>query len=63
MLNVACLAGQEQAAVEELRVMAQYQFAVHPSRILGVAVQKIVNSLLDGLAAFLACRTLSFVFY
>ena len=39
-----CLAGQEQAPMEELRATSQYQFAVHPLGIPSPAAQEIVNT-------------------
>ena len=39
-----CWAGQESQAIEELRALAQYQPAVRPLGIPGVAAQKIVNT-------------------
>jgi transposase len=38
-----CVAGEEPAAVEELRAMAQHQLAVRPPRVSRFAPQEIVN--------------------
>jgi hypothetical protein len=42
---LATLAGQEPAAVEELRAAAQYQLAVHSPGLSGSTAQEIVNTL------------------
>ena len=44
-----CVAGEEQAVVQELREAAQHQLAVHSHGFLGSITQKIVNRLLGPL--------------
>ena len=41
-----CLAGEESAAVEELRALAQHQPAVRPLGILGPSAQETLNTFL-----------------
>ena len=41
------MAGEELTVVEELRTLAQYQLAIHPSGIPGSTAQKTFNTFLQ----------------
>jgi len=55
-----CVVGEEPQAMEELRALAQHQFAVRPSGLLGPLAQKTLNTFLERVydlyAAALECN-------